>query len=80
MSERKFCTHGCPFGGQDRMCGQDPWHCKINDLFQELQKARAGEQHCTYCSMQRRDKAGSYPANLCGSCGRFCPACDAPKA
>ena len=38
-----------------------------------VEKARAAHDHA-------RDKVGSYPANLCGSCGRFCPACDAPKA
>ena len=74
-----FCTHGCPFGGRDRVCGQDPTLCPVNKIFRELQEARSGEQHCAYCSMQRAHPEGGFPANLCGSCGRYCPACDAPK-
>lgn len=80
MSSSNFCDRGCPFGGEGRICGQSPYDCPIEAMYRELLQRRAGDKHCAYCSLHRSDPDGNYPANLCGQCGRFCPACSAPKS
>ena len=79
-----YCDHGCPFGSgavavNGGACPIRTQDCPINRMYLALLLVRSGEQHCAYCSNHSADPDGSYPANLCGQCGRFCPACDAPK-
>ena len=81
---KNYCKNGCPFGEggvsiNGGRCPMRPDDCPINRQYQALALIVAGEQHCAYCAMHKSDPAGSYPANLCGQCGRFCPACEAPK-
>ena len=76
---KTFCGNGCPFGGEGRICGQDDATCTINALYREVLQHREGYETCTFCSMQNSGKGVFLPANLCGMCGHYCPACTAPK-
>lgn len=82
--ETTYCKNGCPFGTgavavNGGVCPLRADACPINKMYLSLALVHAGEQHCAYCSMHRSDPKGSYPANTCGQCFRFCPACDAPR-
>lgn len=78
---RLYCEEGCPFGSQDQppTCGQQPESCPINEMYHALSAVRRDAKSCMYCSLQRSDSKVIYPANFCGGCTRYCPACDAPK-
>ena len=74
-----YCSNGCPFGGKESPCGQSPYSCPINEMYQENLQHRTGYKTCSHCSMISYGGGRFYPANLCGLCGHYCPACTAPK-
>lgn len=79
-----YCRNGCPFGSgavavNGGRCPLRVEDCPVNKMYLALALIHAGDNSCAYCSMKRNDPSGTYPANTCGQCGHFCPACDAPK-
>ena len=50
-----------------------------NEMYQENLQHRTGYKTCSHCSMISYGGGRFYPANLCGLCGHYCPACTAPK-
>jgi hypothetical protein len=48
-------------------------------MYQENLQHRTGYKTCSHCSMISYGGGRFYPANLCGLCGHYCPACTAPK-
>lgn len=79
-----YCMNGCPFGSgavavNGGKCPLRFEDCPINKMYASLKLIYAGAQTCSYCAMKRSDPDSHYPANTCGQCGHFCPACEAPK-
>ena len=80
--EDTYCANGCPFGsleGPICMRSKYPADCPINKMYWELLEFRKGGKRCMYCSLGANHPELYYPANGCGDCHRFCPACEAPK-